>query len=333
MRSLYIIISLATLVCFSAGNANGAPKSKPSKTKKTLNISNEKYDETAFNLTRTAMPKGYNGHDAMKIFAAFDKLGKLTKDEFETTEEFVKRKDKEQSKPIIGKLTSNDVYAFVIKPEAIYDADGGLLTLNVSNTVTLNKFSLPNPGIGFRLKNLTDHANFTDEQNSYGSTVRVKNSIHSQSNMVVTNSESDLSMRYKYDFSGKKIKRLGLDGLIIYLKELTPAIAKEYKEQVRIIFAVTLESPFYSSGMELIPATYNFPYSDTSTDYNVHCKVIEIWVYNLKTGKILKKEKVPQKRVPTNADVLYELQLLGKGIDDLTPDIIEHISNPNLTKQ
>jgi hypothetical protein len=71
------------------------------------------YIEQAFDPTAIKLPTQYMGHDPKILVDPLVELLKSSKkDEFETTAEFRSRIHKQQSLPILGSLTIDDIFAF-----------------------------------------------------------------------------------------------------------------------------------------------------------------------------------------------------------------------------
>jgi|GEM_PF-1904956 len=71
----------------------------------------------------TKFPAKFHGHDIYEIAAALNARKNITKDEFETTLQFMERKAKEQDKPLLGSLNVTSYLMLGIKGVFEYDAD------------------------------------------------------------------------------------------------------------------------------------------------------------------------------------------------------------------
>lgn len=127
-----IVVSL--LICFISFNTISAEKKivKKSSTKTTRKIAEKQWLPEPFPESVENLPSGYLGLNPRKFYELFNKkTTSITKDEFETSEEFVKRtSDKNQ---ILSPLTISDNYAFKIESfkdfyRLQYDADLAIFT-------------------------------------------------------------------------------------------------------------------------------------------------------------------------------------------------------------
>jgi hypothetical protein len=76
------------------------------------------YSEQAFDLTAIKLPPQYIGHDPSLLLSPLvDLLKSRQKGEFETTKEFHSRIHKQPSVPILGSLTTEDIFAFIMYPK------------------------------------------------------------------------------------------------------------------------------------------------------------------------------------------------------------------------
>jgi len=95
--------------CFSATKSQGSMKS---------------YSTKPFDDNWKSLPRNYNGHDIVVVHKVLSKHLSITKDEFETKEQFQQRINNAWMKPIIGNMTIMDKFAFIQEySEKKYDAD------------------------------------------------------------------------------------------------------------------------------------------------------------------------------------------------------------------
>lgn len=90
-----------------------------------------------FDMTQENLPANYHGFDVSQIERALrDKKKRLQKDEFETTEEHVKRKKIEESRPFIGSVKTDSKIAFEIFIDSLaYDADRQIMEVQPYNSI------------------------------------------------------------------------------------------------------------------------------------------------------------------------------------------------------
>jgi hypothetical protein len=291
-RATICTVIWAILACFYASSANAESKNKTSKSKKAQSKSFNKFDETAFDLTRTTLPLKYRGHDAMKLHTALNKRIKMPKTEFETTEQFNNKKADGLIKPILGKLTVNDIYAFMIKP--ISDNEVFFDTERLINDEKIN-YSADKQLITFRLSD-SPIANFSEKTrtykgtNGYGAIVEV--SSYNSKIWKIKLKQSNLHQFVSINDIDKYSRSIDIG-----LENITPIIAKEYKNNLRVLVIAKSEDPYTSETSRNTDATYDSPIETVTETYKIHCSAIEIWIYNFKTGAVLKKFKIPSTEV------------------------------------
>lgn len=90
-----------------------------------------------FDTTQESLPANYHGFDASVIATALkDKMKRLQKDEFETTQEYARRKKEEESRPFIGSVKIDSKIAFELLIDSLtYDADRQVMEINPFNSI------------------------------------------------------------------------------------------------------------------------------------------------------------------------------------------------------
>jgi tetratricopeptide (TPR) repeat protein len=94
------------------------------------------------------LPQNYNGHDVVAVHKSVSKNLDIKKDEFETEAQFEIRRKEAWEKPILGKMTANDNFAFVYEPEKMYDAEKSQFTIKIENFQNIGGVILKESRIG-----------------------------------------------------------------------------------------------------------------------------------------------------------------------------------------
>lgn len=81
------------------------------------------FSDTEIQLDVENLPIKFSGNDIKAVAENVEKRQQLTKDEFETTQQFRERVDRENAKPVIGNLNYNSLFIFEALPDFKYDAD------------------------------------------------------------------------------------------------------------------------------------------------------------------------------------------------------------------
>jgi hypothetical protein len=221
----YAAVFAAILAFFPVGSPNAETIKKTTKVKKPAIKLIEKYDESTFDLTRTTLPSKYIGFDLSKLHSVLNNQNNITKDEFETTEQFTKRLAVERAKPILGKLTTDDIFAFMIRPETEYDADNRIQTLYIKNSGANSDFKrLDTDDIGIGATNGNILLALTNKYNQFEWNIR--NNEYAANEYV----QSDIKIR---------------------LDNISPDIAKGNKDKIRVLFIVKLVNPHAIKGVNI----------------------------------------------------------------------------------
>lgn len=81
------------------------------------------FSDQKIELTTTALPANFHGYDVRKIVELLEARTNLVKDEFETTAQFLERREKDQKKPLLGNIDLNSLLFFEVDGSFKYDAD------------------------------------------------------------------------------------------------------------------------------------------------------------------------------------------------------------------
>jgi hypothetical protein len=183
------------------------------------------------------------------------------KGEFETTAEFEERQDKWMARPILGAVKPQSRIALSLSTQtapnqmkAAYDADGGLMTVEVSR-------SYCGDAVGVEIfSNLKDQGSYIGS-NAFG----VKKVIKRTS-----------------------ITRYCLDG--VPLDPMQFAIsrdkASQEKARLKVLVVGRLREPYVKVVENYSSPTITSPYEVHSTSYVLILDVDEVWVFNGTTGQI-----------------------------------------------
>lgn len=90
-----------------------------------------------FDINQESLPANYHGFDVPVIERALrEKKKRLQKDEFESTEDYIKRKKEEESRPFIGSVKIDSKIAFEIFIDSLaYDADRQIMEVHPYNSI------------------------------------------------------------------------------------------------------------------------------------------------------------------------------------------------------
>lgn len=291
MRCLMLaIMSLVIVICFTTGVAKAG--SKTNKTTLKQNKISEKYDTNICCLTCDTLSPGYIGHDLIKLFNALDNFTSIAKSEYETTEQFNDRLVHEQSKPILGKLTIDDVYCIMVKPEVEYDADNNFIKLIVKEESDIFTGPMENPHIdydhkGIIIKETKDIKGKYRGMNAFGATATISTGTYTSTGIALTKNFNQYEGK-KYTFSRAP------DAIVLNLEGIVPNVAKECRNDIRILFTVKLKKPYLVKHMSYSAPTISSPYANTYINQYVYATLKELSIYNYKTGFVFKKIRIEE---------------------------------------
>jgi hypothetical protein len=224
------------------------------------------YSDTEISLKAESLPPRYRGNDLPGLFHAIESLERGdVKGEFETTAQFEERTKRDLSRPLLGDLSLNSLFAFQWDPSDVhYDADAQELT------ATLHLEPMPhNATVGvvrYRLESgvVTSY----EATNAYGVTAEVK-----RSNFT----EYEIMFATPTGFPPEVVASIGL----------TPEQAKKQEAALTALLVCRLIPPFLGSATEYHEPTLQEPIESTFETHYLRVKILQVWFYNLEKGSIL----------------------------------------------
>lgn len=247
---------------------------------------------TPFDTSTEALPPNYQGLNIEVVFRRLSlRSGTLAKGEFETSEQHRQRLKRQESTPIVGPLTLNDVMTFSIDRndiESDYDADRQ--SLQVAITV----------GYVQSRADLKDYRSFTAKSdninegsyigtNAFGTKVRVTSRKTVTYGLAYGNPREFAISKYL----GRHEKSLGVsdrDSLLIDIKMDTVTAIKA-KPNLRALVVTKLISPYTSNATYYESPTFANPVSYYETYHYLIAHLEELWLYDITSGRIYAKVK------------------------------------------
>lgn len=238
------------------------------------------YDTDAFNLTVNKISPHFEGHDIESVYQTIEQIkSQLKKDEFETTLQYKERMEKLKDYPVLNnkKLFIGSLFAESQTATQEYDAD--LRQLKIYIWLILSRFGVD--------KTLTfENASKFEDKNcdvSYQANTTISSSFNDYFKMYMVLAGSRCEIRIKADVEeARKLKEEGIKSLIIfklippYIEEIHVPRGLEYNMMTKKDFALPEKGLF--------------------------AEIVDIWIYNAKTGEIIQKikEKVKKDKVVRN---------------------------------
>jgi len=213
-------------------------------------------------ISRTSLPPLYTGHNIVELANALEHSPYLKdKSEFETTAAYDTRVAQFPSHPIMGKLTANSHFAFVMSGKTIsatYDADRGVMTFRVvelAGTSSIKAASTSHP-LGSYVAS-----------NAFGAKAVIARSVDHDYYLKMT--------------SGY---------LSMVSVQLPPAEARALKADGRVLLVCHLAPPYINVSTDYHEGTMTERWESKDYTHEVSIVIDEVWLFKYRTGKVFKRE-------------------------------------------
>jgi len=305
ITALFLQLTLSLDVAHSETKTKKG-KAKISSIKQSITI---RYLKAPFEPNIEKIPVPFAGHDIETVYKAFDERKKAEqKDEFESTDQYKQRLSSLSEKPLFASVRQDSILAFVVSPTVTYDADSQMLTINLKTSPVWQSVQIDRSKLGLEIKTGEIRKENSIGQNAYGAKIEIEKlyskeyelAIHNQSNFETErvleeyekkSQQRMAEMRSKYNLpSGPFDDAYGKEAFVQRLK-LLPTEARVVKDNVSALIVVKPTSPYITYGAILGEATFKDPNAFFSQMYYVDIDLLEIWLYNKKSGEILIKIK------------------------------------------
>lgn len=212
------------------------------------------------------LPPAYKGHDFKKIFS---RLSAVSKNEFEKTVDYEKR---------LKAINLEDVYALRIFDKdlglnvaVVYDPDSERFNVKINTSVIFaGQHNFPISSF-VALKTTHKFSSYIGT-NAFGATKEILKDEGAKEGVRIVN--NDLSSRISFSMSTKD--------------------AKKYKNNVDILLIckpyIDENNVLSFTGIQSKEPTFDSPIETSYFISGINVELLEIWVYDFKTGKILHKE-------------------------------------------
>jgi hypothetical protein len=226
------------------------------------------------------LPSGYLGHSCRSIAKAVSTI-RPQKSEFETTSAYKARVDASGSARMVGTTSLSDAVGFVQSTDVytgvseIYDADRGLLKVRAhwdGQTKMVNNELLRFVRLDEKIKSNRSYA----ASNAYGKKVEVDSSRWDVCAVAFSN----------LTYSSLLISRTkNIDEPI----EMSPDDARLAKGNLALMFVGNMSEPYLSEFHDYSKPTIDNPNEMASSGDLLIMKLVQVWIFNRKTGAIYKK--------------------------------------------
>ena len=258
-------------------------KKKFKTTTSTKSIKNIKktsnYDIYPFDLNRKQLPLDYKGINPVLLYNQIhNRSNNLNKSDYETTSQYNERISLERGKPLFSKIYTDSILAFVLKQNIDYNYNADNQTLN--SQIRLSYYT-----------KYYDVKSYDFNRKSIMLEIFNKESTYSGSNAFGFNVTVNKTEQNKYDLLLENWKSLNIESLIQFSIKIDAFNAKQIIESKLLgyLFIGKICEPYTCEGY-----SYDLPTIDLPEEYITNIKyinlhVIEIWLFNMKTGEIYSK--------------------------------------------
>lgn len=256
-------------------------------TLKKLKDQAKKYTSAQIDTNLKKLPTKYYGNDPKAIFTSIDnRRDNTSKSEFETEKQFQERIEKENSLPIIGKISLDDIWSLQANGTRFeYSADTAEMNIYLDLGYDYIFFNEKNQK-AISLSSVEINYGSYTASNSYGARTVVKSSDHERYAAIPYNYHE-----FPYVDAGSK-------NYIVLKISVGITEAIKTKNDMRVLLIAELIYPLISEKERYREATFSSPYTGLNLDRYIHINLNEIWIYNQKTGQIYSKIR---KSVPVEA--------------------------------
>jgi hypothetical protein len=285
----FLFIAVACLA-YSTREAVGSGTQTPTSAIGTA--SPKQWSTEPLNLDSSMLGPDFAGNDAEAVYNALAALkNKLTKDEFETTAQYQQRVREATDATLIGNFKLTSVYAFRVKPflslDVAYNADTQQMTVTVSADTVMTGTSRDDSTSGVRF----DHSRVEVKVKSVdrgGRTYAGTNAFGAV--MQVTSSAFD-SYQIAFRRLNKDEYDLGIGEKFSLALAVKPDAAVTLKPNIAVLALVSLDtnSSYAAEYTTARSATVQYPHEEKNTKKLILCKLVDLWVFDERDGKVLSK--------------------------------------------
>lgn len=256
------------------------------------------------------MPPGFRGHDALELYKRLAQRRQASlKGEFETAESYGRRMQAEAAKPLLGSLTQQSVFAFVIgkgagrpgKLETEYDADHQILHATAKLSYAFDGSNLAGKALNWA-EFVQEHS-FHTGTTALGVRVRVERYVQLFVEIAFGNyeqfalaklwdSQSDADFAKGLSERARKSwEDIHQDTAFAADLNLDVPAAIGAKKNLRLLLVCRLAPPYAMESTGYIEPKIDSPHEESHYNYFLNTELLEIWFFDSVTGQIYAKQK------------------------------------------
>lgn len=282
---------------------------------------------TTFDHKLERLPANYQGQNIEVLYKLLSRrTASAAKGEFETTEQHKQRIKIEESVPILGSLTINDLFAFTLSRNNVdseYNADRQELQVAIRIGIVSPRAAHVKLMRSLSVKTIYTYEGSHIGSNVYGTKLRVKNRRIDSYELAYDNPDEFVISKYQ----DKEHRKLGLtsdtDAIIVDVKMDTPTAIRA-KGNLRALAVVEVRPPYIDKATHYEEATFDNPVSYYEPSYYLATRLIELWLYDLNSGQVYAKIKPNSLRKKSSAtDMEQEQKVLVRLKDDSLVEVDE----------
>lgn len=307
MRVIRILIIVALGTFVAAGQvkkspakpkptpvATATPAAKPEPSPPVVVKKVESFTDRSFDASVDALPRSYSGHDFISIFNALKaRTETAKKGEFETTEAFRQRVEREQKLPIFGSLGLDSVYAFTTNDvEAVYNADEQAMNVALDVGRVWGMARLESDGKSIKIK-IESKTSSYEASNSYGAKTMIDKTHGNFYEVAVDNWQTFNVSRYLPKFAREN----GFTSSVHFKDAIQARIpmdiptAMKAKDNLRVLIICRLKEPYFKEGGNYKKAMMTDPKEIYMFFNYLNAEVSELWFYDRDSGQVFLKIK------------------------------------------
>lgn len=249
------------------------------------------YSRSAIDVHAEKLPPGYLGIDSEFLYRSLERSSSSKgKTEFESTEDYQNRVERESTRPLIAGLSGRNVFAFVLEgspPDVTVEYDADEERMHVFVIPSWERTSGVE-GAGNRLTLRTKHKiqkyDTYTATNAFGAKVQVESFRSSQ--FLIAFSEPFGFRLSKHSVS--KSLNITQDAIRFDFPVVKPQAA-HLKARMGVLVVCRLARPNVAEYSEHNKPQFDDPVEVRTHEYYIGVELLQIWIYDKSSGEILSK--------------------------------------------
>lgn len=279
------------------------------------------YLDVPFDPSIEKIPVPFLGHDIERIYKAFiEKEEAKQKEKFESTEQLKYRLETKSKKPLFGSVGQDAILAFSVSTRSAYDAGSQTLAISIPISEVWRTLEIDSSKLALYIKCGKPTEQKSIGQNAYGAKIEIKETytksfelaIHNQHNFEIKKVLSEYDKEHTRMQTKHNLPTTSLDPDIQRQTafeqqiDMGPTEVIAAKDKIAALILARPTPPYISYGCLRHKATFENPFYFLGRKYYVDVDLLEIWIYDKLSGKIISKIKGKE------SSHLYTHKIIGK---------------------